>query len=504
MNTHLSRRKFLASALHAAALAAASPRRAAAQDLRAKRPNIVFILADDLGWMDTAAYGSKYYETPNITRLAERGMLFTEGYAACPLCSPTRASILTGQYPARLRFTQPSGHLPTNLEPPSVPDAVAKSRPLTTPTSPTQLGLETVTIAEILKNAGYATGFVGKWHLGREPYWPDKQGFDVNVAGGHYPGPPSYFSPYSIETLADGPEGEYLTDRLTDEALEFIEAQRSGPFFLALWHYTVHSPWQSKAEEEARFSEKADPRGEQRNPLIAGMIASFDQSVGRILDALDVHGLSEDTIVVFTSDNGQLTAVPGKPGRERKNTPLKSGDHVTSNAPLRGGKGLIYEGGVRVPYIVSWPGVVAPGSRTRAIASSIDFFPTFLAAAGLDAPEGHVVDGVSLLPVLTNAGALEREALFCHFPHYVGVGNKPSTSVRKGSWKLIRFYEGYDELYDLESDIGERNNLAAVHPQKVAELSELIDRFLVGTNALVPKPNPNYDPAAPPEEEGGE
>lgn len=464
----------------------------------ARRPNIIFILADDLGWMDTTPYGSRYYDTPHIEALSRRSMLFTDAYAANPLCSPTRASILTGQYPARVGITTAAGHLPPL--PPDRPLLRESGPPyerVITPLSRRHLRLEEFTVAEALREAGYRTGFVGKWHLGQpEEFWPQHQGFEVNIGGGGYPGPPSYFSPYRIRPLPDGPEGEYITDRLTDEAIRYMEQHREEPFFLCLWHYAVHAPYQAKEDLIAAHEGRTDPRGAQSNAVMAAMIRSLDEGIGRALDAVDRLGLAEDTIVVLFSDNG---------GNEYDRVGPEELP-PTNNAPLRSGKGSIYEGGVRVPMMVAWPGVVAPGSRSSEVVSSIDFYPTILEMLGLSAREGQVIDGESLVPVLRGEGGLRREAIFCHMPHLVrartGTLGQPATWVRRGDWKLIRFYDTDEdfpneyELYNLREDIGETDNLAGEMPGLVQELDALIDGFLEDTGALVPLANPDHVPGA--------
>jgi len=458
------------------------------------KPNILFILADDLGWMDTTVYGSRYYRTPNIDRLAARGMRFTDAYAANPLCSPTRASIMTGKWPARLGITTPAGHLPPIPDEPIMPDRAAPHQRMRCPRSRRFLPTEEYTIAEALRDAGYRTGFVGKWHLGLpETYWPEAQGFTFSFHGAPDPGPRSYFSPYRFRagTVTDGPVGEYLTDRATAEAIGFLEKQGDQPFFLCLWHWAVHAPFQAKEALVEACRGRQDPRGKQDCPVMAAMIQSLDESVGAVLEALDRLGLAESTIIVFFSDNGgnMYSTVEGT-------TP-------TNNAPLRSGKGSIYEGGVREPMVVVWPGVVRPGSRCSEVVSSVDFYPTLLAMAGASPKPGQTLDGVSLVPLLRGTGRLDREAIFCHFPHYIpATGNLPSTSVRSGRWKLIRFYgEGPNrtdahELYDLVADIGETKNVAEAHPEIVARLSRLIDGFLQESGAIVPQPNPAYAPAA--------
>ena len=457
------------------------------------RPNVIFFLVDDMGWMDSSLYGSKYYRTPNVERLARRGMMFTDAYAANPLCSPTRASIMTGKYPARLGITTPAGHLPPQPDVPLLAKTAAPWMKMVCPRSRRYLPLEEYTLAEAFKDAGYATAFVGKWHLGHEPWWPKKQGFDVNIAGGHYPGPPSYFSPYRIKTLRDGPKGEYITDRLTDEAMKYLDDHRAGPFLLCFWHYAVHATFQAKEEIARKYRGRTDPRGKQGCAVMAAMLHSMDESLGRLMDKLDELKIADETIVIFTSDNGgnMYNTVEGRP--------------PTNNFPLRGGKGNIYEGGSREPCIVVWPGVVRPGSKCAEVISSIDFYPTMLEMAGIEPRKGQIIDGESIAPLLKGTGKLAREAIFCHFPHYIpATRNLPGTSVRQGDWKLIRFYgEGPDrgpahELYNLREDIGESKNLADKMPRKVRELDALIARHLEATGAIVPIRNPSYDPQARP------
>ena len=489
----LARRAFLrALGVGAASVAASSSLLAAPR----RRPNVVFVLADDLGWMDTALYGSRYYETPHIDRLATRGMRFTDAYAANPLCSPTRASILTGKYPCRFGLTTPAGHLPPMPDQPLMKTEAQPWVKVVTPRSRRYLPPEEITIAEAFKAAGYHTGFIGKWHLGVPPqYWPEAQGFDHSFHGAPDPGPPSYFSPYRFRagTVVNGPAGEYITDRVTDEACAYLDAHKAEPFFLCLWHYAVHAPFQAKAKLIEKYRKKADPRGKQRCPTMGGMIESLDTGIGRFVDKLDALKLTDDTLLIFFSDNGgnMYNTVDGT-------TP-------TNNAPLRNGKGNIHEGGVREPCIVIWPGVVKPGSACSEVISSIDWYPTLLEMAGVGDLKGHFTDGESIVPLLKGTGKLKRDAIFCHFPHYIpATENLPSTSVRQGDWKLIRVYgEGPDlkpafELYNLKDDIGETANLAGKMPAKVAELDALITQHLKDTKALVPFPNPRYDPNARP------
>ncbi len=498
----LTRRAFVHSmaALTAAAGLRAAPRR---------RPNVLFILLDDVGWMDTSLYGGRFYRTPNFDRLAARGLVFTQAYAANPLCSPTRASCLTGKYPARMGITTPAGHLPPY---PDDQEMMADTAPpwhaVVTPDSRRHLRTDEYTLGDLFHDAGYRTGFVGKWHLGVEPrHWPETQGFEYVFHGAPDPGPPSYFSPYRFAagTVTNGPDGEYITDRVTSEATGFIERCGDEPWLLCLWHYAVHAPFQAKEDLVAAYRERTDPRGEQDCPTMGGMVESMDQSIGAVLDHLEANGLIDETIIILMSDNGgnMYDTVDGT-------TP-------TNNAPLRGGKANIYEGGVREPCVMVVPGVTTPGSRTDALLSSIDFYPTLVDLLGLTTQPNQIIDGVSFAPFLRGQAGPSRETVFCHFPHYTpATGNLPATSVRRGDWKLIRFYDpgpgrGFDrlgnhrnvarpqgrfELYDLADDLSEANNLAAAHPDLVAELDALIDEHLAEIGALVPKPNPNHDPDA--------
>jgi arylsulfatase A-like enzyme len=437
------------------------------------RPNVVVILADDLGWADLACYGSTYHRTPNLDGLAARGMRFTDAYAAAPICSPSRAALLTGRYPARLNLTD---WLPGR---PDRPD-----QKLLRPLINQQLPPSAKTLAAALKEAGYVTGHVGKWHLGGEGAGPTQRGFDVNVAGDAAGSPRSYFAPFRDKAghfmpgLERAPEGEYLTDRLTAEAEKFLASNHDKPFFLYLAHYAVHIPLRAKAEMTARY--KPGPAGQQGNPIYAAMIESLDESVGRILKKLDDLKLTGRTIVVFTSDNGGLCV------REGPNTP------PTINAPLREGKGYLYEGGLRVPLLVSWPGVTRPGGVSAAPVCGMDLFPTLLAACGVKSEDK--VDGISLVPLLRGGGR-KRDALFWHYPHYSNQGGRPGAGVRAGDWKLIEFYEsGRRELYDLQNDPGESRNRIAERPETVKELGEKLATWRKEVGARMAKPNPDYMP----------
>ena len=455
-------------------------------------PNFVFFLIDDLGWVDTGVYGSTFYETPNIDRLASEGMRFTDAYAASPVCSPTRASILTGKHPARLNITDWIGGsqrgtlLPAEYE--------------------HQLAFDEVTIAEVLRDAGYATGFFGKWHLGDTPFVPDSQGFDLNVGGSAAGQPASYFYPYraaegrsdhwDVPHLEDGEDGEYLTDRLTDEAITFLEAQSNDPFLLYLSHYAVHTPIQSKEELTDKYRNKAESLPErdvadfitehdrafvkqfQDHAAYAGMIQSVDESVGRVLDTIERLGLTDNTIVIFMSDNGGLSTIANS-----RNAP-------TAILPLRAGKGWLYEGGIREPLIVKWPGVVAAGNVCSEPVISTDFFPTMLEMAGLDSRPDLHPDGLSLTPLLRQEGSLDREAIFWHFPHYHGSGNRPSGAVRAGDFKLVEWFEdGQIELYNLSDDIGESQNLSQSMPEKAAELRTILHNWHGTVDARMPRPD---------------
>ena len=490
-----------------------------------KRPNVIVFLVDDMGWMDCEPYGSRYYETPNMSRLAAQSMRFTQAYSV-PLCSPTRATIQTGQYSARHGITSASGHQPAAEEGASrYPDKAAPSSRFLYPISRNYLDPGLVTLAEVLKGEGYRTGHFGKWHLGIAPeHRPDQQGYETSWFCVPDPGPPSYFSPYGVQTegrpagktkigtITDGPDGEYITDRLTDEVLKFLEVHREEPFFLNLCQYGLHGPWGHKEAYTAEFTRKTDPRGEQRNPIMASMIRSVDESLGRVLDKLDELGLADETLFLFTSDNGgnvhsnradDLKTANLKP-ENPKNAFIEEwrrwagGEGPTNNAPLREGKGRIYEGGQRVPLMIRWPGRVAPGSTSDEVVAAIDYFPTILDAVGTPRPVGQVVDGVSLLPVLEGKGSIEREAVFTWFPHLI-----PAVSVRAGDWKLIyrwephREYPETRELYNLKNDLGETRNLATAHPDQVAKLEKLIERFIAETGANAPIPNPVWKEPGP-------
>ncbi len=434
------------------------------------KPNIIVILADDFGWTDLSGYGSKFYESPNIDQLARDGMKFTQNYSACTVCSPSRAALLTGKYPARLHITDwIPGQMPDNPKV-IVPDWTK------------YLPLDETTMADVFRKAGYATAAIGKWHLGGEEYYPDKHGFDYFVAGTDKPNTQHYFSPYDIPTLKDGPKGEYVTDRLTDETIHFIRENKDQPFFVYLPHFAVHLPLQARQKLIAKYEAKVKEGEPQSNAIYAAMIDSLDQSVGRIRKELKKLGIADNTVVIFTSDNGGR--VP-----------------TTSNLPLRVGKGSCYEGGTRVPLIIDWPGVTKPGAVCDTPVITMDLFPTLMEIAGIPDGAKTAVDGVSLVPILRQSGNLERDELFWHYPHYQHYqkgGATPYSAIRKGDYKLIEsLTDNHVELYNLKEDIGEQHDLAAQMPDKVNELRDRLNAWRKEVGAQFPTPNPKHDPSKP-------
>ncbi len=439
-------------------------------DAASSKPNVVLILADDLGWKDLSCYGSEFYETPNIDKLARDGVKFNQAYSACTVCSPTRAAILTGKYPARLHVTDwIPGQMPDNPK-------------LIVPDWTKYLPLDEISLGRAFHNAGYATASIGKWHLGGEQYFPDKQGFDINLAGTDAPNPKSYFAPYKITTLKEGPDGEYLTDRLGDEAEKFIETNKDKPFFLYFPEFAVHLPLQAKKKIVAKYEKKIRPGMTQTNAIYAAMLESMDDTVGRVRRKLEELKLADKTIIVFASDNGGR--VP-----------------TTSNLPLRVGKGSCYEGGTRVPFIVYWPNVTKAGSVCETPVISMDMYPTLLEIAGEKSAGKKGVDGVSLVPLLKQNGKLKRDELFWHYPHYQHYqlgGATPYGAIRKGDFKLIEFFDDMRvELYNLREDIGEQHNLASEMPEKVKELRNRLHDWRKQVGAQMPSRNPKYDPSRP-------
>jgi arylsulfatase A-like enzyme len=445
--------------------------------------NFVVVLVDDLGWTDLACYGSEYYETPHIDQLAADGMRFTNGYAACAVCSPTRAAVQTGRYPGRLFVTdwirsrfQGGAIPPDRVNPCLRPPSEWKGRKLRVPPNALWMELEEITIAEALQPAGYVSCYIGKWHLGADPWYPTEQGYDFNFGGCDYGQPPSYFDPFNQpngrhETLRAGifnlpgrKQGEYLTDREADEAVGFIRKHADRPFFLCLAHYAVHTPIQAKADVTSKY--EAKEKTNQKNAKYAAMIESVDDSVGHITATLDELKLTERTVIIFTSDNGGLIG-------------------PTDNAPLRSGKGYPFEGGIRVPWIVKWPGVVKPGGTSDTPITSTDIFPTIVRAAGQPLPSDREIDGVDLKPVLMG-DTLDREALFWHFPHYRHAPG-PYSIIRLGDWKLIKWYEGPRALFNLKDDLGEAENMAEAMPERVVELEKRLTKHLNEIGAKIPQ-----------------
>ncbi len=429
------------------------------------KPNIVFFLVDDLGWADAGCYGNSFNETPNIDRLATQGMRFTDAYAACPVCSPTRASILSGQYPARLGLTDfISGHwrpyeklrVPINRQ--------------------QQLPLETISIPEVLKTAGYTSGAFGKWHLGGKGSMPEDHGFDTAVVTsgwGHFGNNSQPNQKWTKE--------QYLAEELTNLGEQFIEANRERPFFLYLSHFAVHIPLEARQDKVAKYEKKPKPKEGINNPVYAAMLEHVDDSLGRIMKKLDDLDLADNTLLVFFSDNGGLRQIYTGDG------PL-----VTSNAPLRAEKGTLYEGGIREPLIVRWPGVVKPNSKSDALVSSVDLHPTFAEIAGIKVPEDYPLDGQSIVPVLSQKQDWKDRSIYWHYPHYHH--STPASAIREGDWKLLEFFEDERlELYNLKADIGETRNLAGQQKEKAQALLAKLEAWRESVRAELPIPNQDYD-----------
>lgn len=448
-------------------------------------------MADDLGWRDLSCYGSETFQTPNIDALAKRGMIFSNAYSASPLCSPTRAATLAGQTVGRLRMIAPWGHKEEVIIDVDESSGWAlPGLPMTFTGTRSCLPLDTVTYAKVLKAAGYRTGFMGKWHLGHDPYLPENFGFDVVVGGRGTPGPPEYkfYGPWKEDANFPHYEGNpNADDILGDAAVKFIRESKDAPFLLNLWLYNVHAPFHGNPDEIESASPRAQAAQYQKSPIMASMVKTMDDNVGKVVAALKQEGLLDNTILVFTSDNG------GNMYQRPK------GLNPTDNHPLRAGKGNTYEGGTRVPLVVSWPGVVPADSLSEAVSISYDWFPTFLEAAGVKAPDGWPVDGKSLLPALRGQ-AFERGPIFCNLPHCVlHVGHFANAWVRDGKWKLLRFFhtgpDGKDEfeLYDLSRDPGETINLAARHPVVVKRLAGVQAAHFADSKTLLPRRNDRYD-----------
>jgi arylsulfatase A-like enzyme len=454
-----------------------------------KKENFVFILVDDLGWTDLGYTGSSFYETPHIDALCNECIQFTQAYASASVCSPSRAAILTGKHPARLHITD------------WIPGNCPIDRRLIGPSILKELPLVEVTLAEKLQEHHYSTFFAGKWHLGDVGFFPEDQGFDINMGGHHKGSPPGgYYSPYQNPKLKDGPEGEYLTDRLTNESIAFLDTIKK-PFFLFLAYYTVHTPVQANKEyiekfrlkltnlEDKEITHRDEGRGvttlNQRNPAYASMLYALDANVGRLIDKLKAEGLYENTTIIFTSDNGGLSTLE------------KSGDRLapTSVLPLRAGKGWLYEGGIRVPLLIKPSSYSSEARICREPVTGHDFYPTILSLAGISPDSSLLIDGLDLSPLLIDQKkVLDREELFWHYPHYHGSAWTPGASIRQGDWKLIEFYESdIVELYNLSDDISETNNLASVHPEKVTVLLNRLHALQQSMSADNARINPTYE-----------
>jgi len=457
----MKRRDFLkAVSLGAVSLAMPGHAGSPTQSSQKRKPNFVFIFIDDMGWKDLGFMGSRYYETPNIDKLAGEGVVFTNAYSNAPNCAPTRACLMSGQYTPRHGIytvgTSERGQ--------------SKLRKLIPTPNKTNLDSKVVTIPDALRQGGYTSACIGKWHLGsKSPYRPVDRGFDVAFErnhGGHF-----------------SKEGEYLTDRLTDEAIKFIDANKSRPFFLYLPHHAVHTPIQAKEQLIEKYKKK-EPTDAHNNPIYAAMIESVDKSVGRLMAKLDEPELRDNTVVFFFSDNGGYA-------------------NATSMVPLRGSKGMLYEGGIRVPMIVRWPGVTRPGGVCDVPVIGIDFYPTMLEMAGVQQPSGHILDGLSIVPLLRGKGILNRKAIFWHFPAYLEAYNDqqwpwrttPAGAVRQGDFKLIEYFEdGKIELYNLKDDPSEKKDLAGTMPDKAKELHRTLIEWRKNVDAPVPaEKNPQYD-----------
>jgi len=440
-----------------------------------EKPNVVYINIDDLGWTDLACYGSTYYETPNIDRLVTQGMKFTDAYASASNCAPSRSGLMSGQYSPRYGiYTVASSER-----------GKSKDRKLIPVKNKTTLPDSIVTLAEVLKKAGYITASMGKWHIGDDPR---TQGFDVNIGGTHAGHPKSYFSPYKNKNLKDGPKGEYLTDRLTDEGISFIKKNKEHPFFLYMTYYTVHSPWQGKKNLIEKYKKKKGSKY-HKNPVYAAMVEAMDSNVGRLIDVLEQLDLTKKTLIIFTSDNGGVYT-------------------VSKQYPLKYGKGSYYEGGTRVPLIVRWDGKIKPNTVSKTPVINLDFYPTLMEITNTVAKKGQILDGESLLPVLLNQKKLKKRPIFWHFPIYLEAGRnakelagrdilfrtRPGTTMRYGKWKLHQYFEdGAIELYDLENDISETNNLSKEKPGVTAKLLKMLEQWRKKVNAPVPSQlNPEF------------
>ncbi|MFM8173944.1 MAG: sulfatase [Pirellulaceae bacterium] len=455
--------------------------------------NVLLFLVDDLGQRDLGCYGSTFYETPNLDRLAAQGNRFTDAYAACPVCSPTRASLMTGQWPQRSGITDFIGA-------PTLPSSWKRNTRLLPASYQDRLPLDSITIAEMFRHGGYATFFAGKWHLGPEGWWPENQGFQQNLGGTGQGGPyggNKYFAPYENPRLPDGPAGEHLPDRLANETMKFIESHRDQPFFACFSFYSVHTPLMAREDLQRKYERKRERLGlkatwgvegerevrlVQDHAIYAAMVEAMDAAVGKVLGKLDDLGIADRTLVLFTSDNGGLSTSEGWP---------------TSNAPLRAGKGWLYEGGIRVPLLARWPGASTPGATISYPVATPDLFPTMLQAAGIQLPPEQTVDGISLLPSILGEPMPDR-SLFWHYPHYGNQGGAPGAAIRRGDWKLIHWYEeDRDELFRLSDDIEEQRDRSNSHADVRMQLRDELATWQKELSVAYPTINPAYDPNRP-------
>ena len=451
--------------------------------------NVVFILIDDMGWADLGCYGSDFYETPSIDAFAKTGVLFTDAYTASPLCSPTRASILTGLEPGRLRFTTPSGHVEQVVLDPKETSTANTHNKATVPGTCTRLSNDYITFAEAFKAMDYSTAFMGKWHLGREPYIPENQGFDFVIGGREHPGPPGpggFFAPWNCVNMPVVPDGTHICDMLTDEAIDYVTKHKEDPFMLCLWYYDVHAPFQAKQDLINKYKNKLGKDNIQRSAIMASMVENLDSNVGRLLAMINSLGLDDNTIVVLTSDNGgNMYDCP-------------EGQVATNNYPLRAGKGNNYEGGVRVPLIVRAPGVTAANTTSSVVTSTVDHYATLFDLLDVPFPKSLLTDGESFLPALKgeNYNRGPMYSTFCH--RTPRTGNLPNISMRDKEWRLYRFYfdgpnqEHRYELYNLKNDIGETNNVAEENPSIVQEMIALMDAHIEEADILESQLNKNY------------
>lgn len=474
----------------------------------AGKPNIIFILADDMGWGDPGAYGNEFHETPNMDRMAQDGMVFTNFHTTSPVCSPSRASILTGLYAERLGMTQPAAHIDLVSLKAHLPERDWPKYKVVSPKSTTRLDTSFLTLAEVLRESGYRTAHVGKWHLGLSPYVPLNHGFDIDIPQYHLHGPNgSYIGPrdYGEISLV---RGEHIEDRMAEEAVSFIMENKDRPFFLNYWAFSVHSPYVAKPELIAKYQKKAEKLTADalyRHAAYAAMLETFDHAVGRLLDAVESAGIADNTIIILTSDNGPEVDSIRAIGQSRwTNAPEALWDiPITSSHPFKGGKGTLDEGGTRVPLFMVWPEQIRAASVSKAMFSGVDFFPSIIEMAGLPLPTTEL-DGISQVPAI-KGGEAPRQFLYGYWPNYPAprLADKegaPGAWIQHNGYKLVRYFhdgpEGQDrlELYNLNQQPGEVDNVAAENPERVAQLLGQLEKHLLETGALVPFPNPNYKP----------